>query len=262
MNEINTVAKVNYEMYLENGTTGNYNLDCIVRRVESINETNKYNCLVTANLLSRIDDETLYTAAGYENVFDFASDYFGYKKSTTYAMAQVGKRFTLDDGCGNILYNYSGYEKFNFGVSQLIELKSISDDDIEFLINRDLINENTTTKHVRNVVTAKRELDKMHKNGTIEWKNDDDYAQDIYDMADEIAAVGKTRAIAMWENQETVGETVGETDGYEIDEKTAGEYFDDFLKKIAFSMGSGNISVDAIIEYREKLDELINIANN
>ena len=104
--------------------------------------------------LKHIKDEELHKEAGFSNILEFASEIFGYQKTTTYYLLKLSEDFLV--GEGEEVRSIFARDNQDFSVNQLRELTTLDVGKIEELVEAKEITPTMTIKEIRSAVRAKK----------------------------------------------------------------------------------------------------------
>ncbi len=114
--------------------------------------------------LKYVRDNRLYEQDCYQNIWDFAEDQYGIKKSTTSRWMAMNDRFSVNGNSPLIAEEYKG-----FGKSQLQEMLYIQEEDYK------LITPELTKEEVRDLAKFQKENENS-PNGLLNWQQTEDEA--------------------------------------------------------------------------------------
>lgn len=150
----------------ENKNATGFEIDCETIKGYLCDIANNY--LLIAFRLYEIEINQSYKRAGYKNIVEACQDKLNFKKSTTYNLIGIVKRFGQPDECGRI--TYQSFVNNRYSYSQLCEMLSLSNNQIE------KINPDMTVKEIREI---KKTSEKVQTSGMIVSK---DYLSDLVAM--------------------------------------------------------------------------------
>lgn len=107
--------------------------------------------------LKKIRDNHLYESAGYENIWEYASDRFGFSMSTASRYMARNDRFSRDGNSPELDARYEGFSK-----SQLQEMLSLDDEQME------QVTPDMTVKEIRQLRGEREEIPEMAIPGQME----------------------------------------------------------------------------------------------
>lgn len=131
-------------------------LSVATETIHKLRELGEMSQLAIAVTMTLVEREKLYEQGGFKNVVEYAKDNFNYKKSMTYALIKVGKRYFNENG--EILPLYK-----DFSYSALSELTRASEEQVTKWISDGEISAESTTKEIRKQVSESKEVQSTGK---------------------------------------------------------------------------------------------------
>lgn len=140
------------------------------KAIERLMTATKRNMFEISARLLVIRNEKLFEDDGFNDVFDYASQLFGYKKNMVYKLTTAAEKFIEQSPQGKGYVSILTHENEDYTVSQLIELNAIEPDTAVKLDENEVISPSMTTKEIREVVKAykKGEIDENGNSVAVE----------------------------------------------------------------------------------------------
>lgn len=105
-----------------------------------------------AKLLGEVSRDKLYTDDGFKSVSEYAESAFGMKSALAYQLAEVGRRFLLEESTSDKVRHITAA----LPLSTLSELAAMTDEQIETAVDNGELSDNTTQKAARAVANANK----------------------------------------------------------------------------------------------------------
>lgn len=105
-----------------------------------------------AKLLGEVSRDKLYSDDGFKSVSEYAESAFGMKSALAYQLAEVGRRFLLEESSSDKVKHITAA----LPLSTLSELASMTDEQIEAAVDNGELSDKTTQKAARAVATANK----------------------------------------------------------------------------------------------------------
>lgn len=136
-------------------------LDHTTKKIHDTIERVKTDFMYIGLLLWEVNNYKSYEVKGYKSVVEYADKEFGFKQASTYNFISICDRFSRKNKGYPTVYLDDKFKDFNF--TQLVEIKSLSDDDIKKI---------DSSMSKREIREKKKELKKNKSEKIIEVKSE------------------------------------------------------------------------------------------
>ena len=131
--------------------------------IEKLMNGVKKNMVEIAVRLRDIKEKALYEKDGFSDVFDYADAILGYKKAMVYKMVNVANKFIEELPTGRGYASIIVHDTEDYSVSQLMELGSLTPEEVIELDEKCKIDPSMTAKDIREVVKEYQKKDEPKK---------------------------------------------------------------------------------------------------
>lgn len=115
-----------------------------VEQVYRYVDSSKISICKACQVLKEIRDNKLYEKEGFESFSKFSENYFGISRSKASRMISTAERFMQDNNLNLMDRDYSQ--------SQMVELLSCSDEQVSYLVDNGVIDNEMTKSQIRDIV--------------------------------------------------------------------------------------------------------------
>lgn len=115
-----------------------------VEQVYRYVDSSKMSICKACQVMKEIRDNKLYEKEGFESFSKFSEIYFGISRSKASRMISTAERFMQDNNLNLMDRDYSQ--------SQMVELLSCSDEQVEYLVDNGVIDNEMTKSQIRDIV--------------------------------------------------------------------------------------------------------------
>lgn len=127
------------------------------------------NMYSVAALLSEVADKKLYADDGFKNVADYAEQVFGFKRSTAYMLAKVGREYTQNNR--SILTEVG---ETDFTVHQVAELLPLEKEQAQELVDGGRVSPEMPVAEIRKVVREVKPVETAETSEIVEANGNSD----------------------------------------------------------------------------------------
>ena len=133
-------------------TFQNEELNKATKAILEYDKNIRMNYFKIADALRWVKGLELYKEDGFKSVSEYASQVFGYEKSTVSRMIKIAEDYLLEDGSSTVFVQ----EGKDFSISQLREVLALPRGDVVDLVQEGQITPDMTKDQIRAVVKAKK----------------------------------------------------------------------------------------------------------
>ena len=141
-------------------TFQNEELNKATREIFEYDKNIRLNYFKIADALRWIKGLELYKEDGFKSVSEYASQVFGYEKSTVSRMIKIAEDYLLEDGSSTVFVQ----EGKDFSISQLREVLALPRGEVVDLVQEGQITPDMTKDQIRAVVKAKKNQKSSNQN--------------------------------------------------------------------------------------------------
>ena len=128
-----------------------------------------------AVLITKVENDDLYASDGFDDICDYAKRCFGFEKTTTYNLLQIGRFFIEETENGDVKTVLTHIEDKDFTVSQVVKMLPLGIDRAKELTNDGVITSDMSCRQIEKVV--KQNLKRLEP----EIDNEDDDPEELDD---------------------------------------------------------------------------------
>ena len=159
--------------------------------IEKLMNGVKKNMVEIAVRLRDIKEKALFEKDGFVDVFEYADKILGYKKAMVYKMVNVANKFIEELPTGKGYASIIVHDTEDYSVSQLMELGSLTPEEVIELDEKCKIDPSMTAKDIREVVKEyqKKDEPKEETEQETEQEEVDGTALAILNVADDLVNI-------------------------------------------------------------------------
>lgn len=146
-------------------TYENKELNRLTQTVYKIGAEIRKGCFQTAAIFAQVKKTGIYKEAGYKNISEWGKEAFGFSKSTTYNLVNIGENFIreIENEKGKLIGYHSELtedDEQDYTISQIIPMLPVGLETAEDLHQSGEINPAMTTREIRKVIDEKIKSEK------------------------------------------------------------------------------------------------------
>lgn len=146
-------------------TYENKELNRLTQAVYKIGAEIRKGCFQTAAIFAQVKKSGLFKEAGYKNISEWGKEAFGFAKSTTYNLVNIGENFIrgIENEKGKLIGYHSELtedDEQDYTLSQIIPMLPVGLETAEDLHQSGEINPTMTTREIKKVIDEKLKGDK------------------------------------------------------------------------------------------------------
>ena len=146
-------------------TYENKELNRLTQTVYKIGAEIRKGCFKTAAIFAQVKKTGIFKEAGYKNISEWGKEAFGFSKSTTYNLVNIGENFIreIENESGKLIGYHSELtedDEQDYTISQIIPMLPVGFETAEDLHQNGEINPTMTTREIKKVIDEKLKADK------------------------------------------------------------------------------------------------------
>lgn len=146
-------------------TYENKELNRLTQKVYKIGEEIRKGCFITAAIFAQVKKSGIFKEAGYKNISEWGKEAFGFSKSTTYNLVNIGENFIrgIENENGKLIGYHSELtedDEQDYTISQIIPMLPVGLETAEDLHQSGEISPAMSTREIKKVIDEKIKADK------------------------------------------------------------------------------------------------------